>query len=359
MIKNKQEIKVKLMAKNNLGTKKYLIISLSLLIISLLALGLYFYLNHTLSFKPPIQNINVALSWIHQSEFTGNYVAVEKGFYAENEINASLIPYNFKDLPIDLVVSGKADFGITGASEVLLARSQGIPVKAIAVIYQVNPVCAFSLKSSGITKPTDFIGKKIGVEKGINVEYDYISMMNNLNINRSLLTEIGVGYNASELLDGTVDVSTGYVDNEPYYVIAAGQDVNIIMVEDYGVNTYSDVLFTTDELINKNPKLVSAFVKATIDGWQYTLEHQDEAIGIIMQYTEDKDMNHEIFGLKKSLPLISTGEVPIGYMDQKGWQAVENAVLLQKILSTPINVSDCYTTEFNNNNNNNKILHKI
>jgi NitT/TauT family transport system substrate-binding protein len=330
-----------------LGIKKYVIIGVAILITLAVVLGFYMLSNPSSSLKKaPLQNINVALSWTHQSEFAGNYVAVEKGFYAIHGLNASLMAYNFNDLPIDLVMSGKAEFGIAGASEVVVARSKGIPIKAIAVIYQINPVCAFALKSSGIKTPKDFIGKKIGVEKGINVEYDYIAMMNNLHINRSDLTEIGVGYDASELINGSVDVSTGYVDNEPYYAIAEGSDVNIIMVEDYGVNTYSDVLFTTDDLINKNPELVNNFVHATIDGWQYAIEHEDEAVDIVMHYSEDKDKAHEIYGLRTSIPLISTGNVMIGHMDKNGWLNVNKYLLLQNFSTSSINISDCYTTQF-------------
>jgi len=256
--------------------------------------------------------------------------------------------YNFKDLPIDLVASGQAQFGIASASEILIARSKGIPVKAIAVIYQINPVCAFSLKSSGIKSPKDFIGKKIGIEKGINVEYEYIAMMDYLHLNRSNLTEIGIGYEAQELLNGSVDVSTGYVINEPYYVISKGLDVNIIMVEEYGINMYADVLFTTDELIDKNPKLVNDFVQATLDGWQYAVENEDEAVNIVLHYAVNNDLAHERYALKTSLPLINTGDVSIGYMNNVGWLNVKKAVLLQKFNLTTINITDCYTTQFIN-----------
>jgi len=170
-----------------------------------------------------------------------------------------------------------------------------------------------------------------------------------LHINRSNTTEISIGYNASELLDGTVDISTGYVINEPYYAIATGQDVNIIMVEDYGVNMYADVLFTTDYTINSNPKLVDNFVQATLDGWQYTLEHEDEAVDIVMHYAVNNNLAHERYALRTSLPLINTGDVPIGYMDEAGWNNVKQSLLLQKRNVSSANVSDCYTTQFINN----------
>ena len=118
------------------------------------------------------------------------------------------------------------------------------------------------------------------------------------------------------------------------------------MVEDYGVNMYADVLFTTDDLINKNPELVNNFVQATLEGWQYALENEDETVSIVMQYAKNNNIAHERYALKTSLPLISTGEVALGYMDKDGWLSVQNAILLQKLLSNPVNISDCYTTQF-------------
>jgi len=334
--------------KNISRAKTYLAIGATVLIILVILFGFYIYSNAVLRHKiPPVQNVNIALKWVHQSQFAGNYVAQEKGFYSNfHGINATFMPYNFKDSPIDLVVSGKAKFGVAGADEIMLARSKGIPVKAVAVIYQVNPVCAFALKSSGIARPQDFVGKRIGIEKGINVEYEYNAMMENLKINRSTLTEVGIGYVAAELLNGSVDVSTGYVINEPYYAISAGKDVNIIMVEDYGVNMYADVLFTTDELIKTNPELVNNFVQGTIDGWQYTMEHQSEAVDIVLRYAKTASLNHEVYALQASIPLINTGEVPIGSMNAEGWSNVKHALLLQKLLSGDVNISDCYTTQF-------------
>ncbi|MGV8086376.1 MAG: ABC transporter substrate-binding protein [Candidatus Woesearchaeota archaeon] len=340
--------------------KHILLFLLILLFLILLFLGYIIYDKYFIVNDYEWKNVTVALKWVHQSQFAGNYVAIDKGFYSVHKIDAQLIPYNLRDSPIDLVASGNATFGIASASEILIARSQGIPVKAIAVIYQINPVCAYSLKSSGITQPKDFIGKRVGLEKGINVEYEYIAMMNYLDIDRSQITELGIGFNGDELLNGDVDVSTGYVINEPYYTISKGIDVNIIMVEDYGINTYADVLFTTENLIAENYSLVDNFVQATLDGWQYALEHEEETVGIVMRYAKDKDLSHEKYALKTSLPLISTGDIALGFMDEEGWINVKKTLLLQKerynLSYDDINVSDCYDDAFINNR---RVWHKI
>ena len=104
-----------------------------------------------------MQDVTLKLKWVHQAQFAGNYVAKEKGMYDAEGVNLNIEPFSFDDTTIDSVVSGHADFGITGADELLLARAAGKPIKAFAVIYKINPVCAYALAESGIEKPQDFI----------------------------------------------------------------------------------------------------------------------------------------------------------------------------------------------------------
>lgn len=295
-----------------------------------------------------IENVTVKLKWIHQSQFAGNYVAKERGFYEEEGLNVSLVPFSFENPTIEAVVNGDALFGVTGADEIIVARASGKPVRAFAVIYKINPVCAYSLNGSGIKKPQDFIGKTVGLERETNVDTLYYAMMSRLDINRSKINEVSIGYDAGELLRGETDVSTGYVINEPNQAIEEGRGVNIILMADYGVNMYADVLFTTDEIIEKSPEVVEGFARATIRGWQYAIENEGEAVEIVLGYAADSTRSHEEYMLSKSVPLINTGESPIGWMEKEDWQRAENILRDQGMIETDVDISDVYTMEFLN-----------
>ena len=298
--------------------------------------------------KTDLMPIQLRLKWLNQAQFAGNYVAVEKGFYREQGLSVTTVPFNYGDSPIDAVLAGKAQFGIAGADEIMIARTAGKPVKAIAVIYRTSPVVAFSLKNSGITRPQDFIGKRVGIERGQNVEYLYKAMMSKLKIDRSKIKEVTLGTDASELINGSVDVSTGYIINEPQLVVEAGKDVNIILMADYGVNMYADVLFTTDAMAQTKPEIVQEMTKATIDGWQYAIEHPSEAIDDTMKYVTTSSRTHQEYMFSTSAPLINTGTVKLGEMDISGWQQVQNILFDQKLISKKIDVRDAYTLQFLN-----------
>lgn len=321
--------------------KKIIIAILAILIISGASLWLYNKQNsHTL------QDVTLKLKWINQAQFAGNYVAMNKGFYAREGLRVVTAPFTFESPAIDAVVNGSADFGITGADELVLARAKGMPIKAIAVIYKTNPVAAYALRESGIIKPQDFIGKRVGLERGLNVEYLYAAMMAKLGIDRSKVKEMTIGYDAKELLAGETDVSTGYIINEPNQVVEAGKEVTTILMADYGVNMYADVLFAREDTLQSKPDLVGRFLKATLDGWQYAIEHESEAVDMTLLYATTSSRTHEAYMLTASVPLIATGDSPLGWMDEAGWRNVQDILLEQKLLDTPITVTDVYTMQF-------------
>jgi NitT/TauT family transport system substrate-binding protein len=89
--------------------------------------------------KPPPDQVTVQLKWVHQAQFAGFYVAQEKGYYADQNLKVNLIPFSFEEPTMEAVVTGKADFGIKSASEIIQAKAEGLPVQAFAVIYQDSP----------------------------------------------------------------------------------------------------------------------------------------------------------------------------------------------------------------------------
>jgi NitT/TauT family transport system substrate-binding protein len=322
------------------------------ILIIVIAAGVSFWMLRQKS--GPLQEVNLKLKWIHQAQFAGNYVAVEKGFYAGEGLKVNLIPFSFENTALKSVAEGKDTFGITGASELVLAQARGVPIQAFAVIYKINPIVAYSLKSSGITKPQDFIGKTIGIQKaadGTNtdVEILYEAMMAKLGIDRNKIKEVIIGYDSKELLSGKTDVSTGYIINEPHKAMLILSDVsmiNTILMADYGVNMYADVLFATEETIRSKPKLVQGFLRATLKGWQYAIEHEAEAVNMTLKYTSEKDKEHESYMLKTSIPLILSSDSRLGWMEPKQWEQIQNILFEQKILPKRIAITNAYTMEF-------------
>lgn len=311
------------------------------------ALVFYFLnLEPTVIVEP--QDTSVRLKWKHQAQFAGIYAAKENGLYNEKGLSVD-IKVGGPGVPaIPSVLSGEVDFGVAGADDVLVAISEGKPVKALAVIYQSSPVVYFALAESGINSPQDFIGKKVGLRKDTGTYYTYVAMMNNLGIDRSQVVEVDAStFAVTPLIEGETDVWPGFRINEPKVVERMGYEVNLIRPEDFGVDIYADVLVTKQETINNNPELVQAFVEATLAGWEWALNNQNEAVDITMQYAEDTTREHQEDMLSASGPLIKPSLATyVGQMNFVKWNTTYEVLKQNNVITTDINVREAYTTRF-------------
>lgn len=290
--------------------------------------------------------VNVRLKWIHQAQFAGFYYAEKAGFYKNEGINIKLNPGGVDFPAIKMVASGSEQFGVTGADQIILARSKGIPVVAIAVIYRKSPMVFFSLKESNITTPNDFIGKNVGVKYGGNEELTYRALLNKLNIDKDSINEIPVKYDMSPLFSKQVDVWPGYSINEPIIAKEKGYDVNLIWPSDYGINMYADAIFTTESNIKEHPDLVKRFLFATIKGWNEAYNNPKKAVFYTLQYSNSLKEKHELAMMKSSLTLLKPDDKPIGSMDNKIWEGMQELLLNQGFIKKKINIKTAYNNKF-------------
>src|SRR5580692_9530517 len=210
--------------------------------------------------------VTVRLKWFNQAQFAGFYVAKDKGFYKAAGLDVDVQPGG-PDFPaIQMVAGGNEQFGVTGADQILIARSKGVPVVALAVLYRESPFVLFALKKSGITKPSDFAGKNVGLKIGGSEELVYRAVLKSAGVDKGTLHEVPVKFDLSPLLTGQVDVWPGYVINEVLAAQEKGFEVSVIKPSDYGVRMYADTLFTTERMLKEQPELVKKFVAATIHG---------------------------------------------------------------------------------------------
>jgi ABC-type nitrate/sulfonate/bicarbonate transport system substrate-binding protein len=290
--------------------------------------------------------VKVRLKWLHQAQFAGFYTAKEKGFYSAKRLDVSLEPGGMDFPAVQMVSSGSEDFGVTGADQILLAREKGVPIVAVAVVYRKSPFCYFALKSSGITKPHDFVGKSIGVKLGGNEELTYRAMMRKAGVDMKAVNETPVKFDMTPLFTGQVLAWPGYSINEPILAQEKGFELSYIWPADYGVNLYADTLFTTEAMIRDKPDLVERFVAATIEGWDYAVAHQDEAVRFTLKQSDKLKTDHEAAMMKASVPHLKPDEKPIGSMEKAKWEEIQALLLDAGFTKKPVNIDSAFTTRF-------------
>jgi NitT/TauT family transport system substrate-binding protein len=285
------------------------------------------------------------LKWVHQAQFAGYYVAIENGYYAEQNIHVTLVEGGPDIDIVGRVAGGQADFGVDAPEQILAARSRDEAVKAVAVIYRLNPMVFISMADSGIETPQDFAGHTIAI-LGSGAEPQYVALMKKLDLDMEQVKLVPYSYDNAAFYSGQVDLTVGYTNGSLIRIRQAGCDVNTIWPGDYGVHLYADTLFTTDQLVAGNPDLVTHFLRASLRGWKEAVENPGMAVQATMKYAREADVSLQTEMMKASVPLVHTGEDQIGWMKNDVWQGMEDMLFEQGVLDRAVDVKQVYSMEF-------------
>jgi len=310
----------------------------------ILVLILIIYKVKTTNHVENKNNVSLRLKWINQAQFSGFFMANSKGFYKGNNLNVKIEPGGPNISPVQMVVSGANDFGIVGADQIILARSKGIPIVAIGVIYKQTPEALISLKEKNITTPKDLIGKKIAVIYG-NDEVLYNSFLSKQGIDRSKLKEVAQIPDVSQLLTNQVDVKMAYEMNDPVSLKIKGEETNVIRFRDYGVDFYADTLFTTEDMIKNHPDIVRNFVRASFEGWNYSIKNINETIDEVLKVNPNLNKEAQLGYLQASVPIITKDE-KLGFSNKDIWENMQKELINQKVMTESIDIDEAFTNDF-------------
>jgi len=299
--------------------------------------------------QAPPDEVTLQLKWVHQAQFAGFYLAQEKGYYAQENLKVNFVEGGQGVDMLDRLATGQADFAICSPDDLLVRRSQEMPVTAIAAIYRRSAVVLLSMADSGIVRPQDFTGKTAAaIARGSAAEFEiqFRAMMTKLGLDISQVKLIPYDANYTAFLAGEVQVTPAYSTGGLIRLRQKGARLNLIWPRDYGIHFYSDVLATTDKMIAENPDLVTRFLRASLKGWQDAIGDYEQGIAITMKYASLADKQLQTAMMEAMLPLVHTGEDHIGWMKADVWDGMYQILLEQGIITAPFDVNQAYTTRF-------------
>ncbi len=260
------------------------------------------------------------LKWRHQFQFAGYYAALDQGYYAEAGLDVDIREGGPGISPYDEVESGQAQFGVCGP-EVLQEHVNGRPFVVLAAVFQHSPSVLLVLRSSGIRGPHDLVGKTIMISH--EGEPDLRAMFLHEGIGLDQFTYAETTWDLEELVDGSIDATAAYITNTPFFLKERFIPYTMIRPATYGVDFYGDGLFTSQAQLQDDPQLVERFRAASLMGWEYALEHPEEAIDLIMDhYSTDKSREHLAYEARTMRELILPDLVQTGHMNPGRWESM-------------------------------------
>lgn len=274
------------------------------------------------------ETITLQLKWHHQFQFAGYYAALNQGYYREENLNVRIVEGGTDAPALQRVLSGAAQYGI-GDSDILLARSQGQPVVALASVFQHSPYVLLSLRKTNIQRPEDLVGKRIMLSNNQGAT-QFKAMMNKHGISLDQVTILPHSWNLQDLISGKVDAMSAYATAEPAHLDEMGYDYAILSNQQYGVDYYGDILFATEREVTRHPERVDAFLRATKKGWAYAFSHQQEMAALIagMDSVVKRGTTQEMLLTEARLmqPHVLSNVVEFGHMNPERWRVIADSM---------------------------------
>ena len=281
---------------------------------------------------PPRQVIDFQLRWKHQFQFAGYYAAIAQGYYREEGLEVRLHEGAPGKTPVEEVLAGRAQYAESN-SELLYERLNGKPLVALAAIFQHSPSVLLARTDAGIRTVHDLLGKRVMLMNA-QTDADFLTMFRREGMDASRIQLQPSSYAIEDLASGKVDAFNSYLTNEPFFLQQQGIDYVVISPSTYGIDFYSDILFTSEAEVEEHPERVEAFRRATLRGWRYAMDNPEEIIELLLkQYQVPKSRAHLQFEAQVMRSLILPDLIEIGHMNPGRWQRMAEAFLEQNMVS--------------------------
>ncbi|MEJ2012190.1 MAG: ABC transporter substrate-binding protein [Anaerolineales bacterium] len=293
-----------------------------------------------------LKHVSLTMGYRPDVQFAPMYVMDALGFDAEQGLDVE-----FQHLPeteaVQLVGVGEIPFAIVSGEQVLLARSQGLPVVYVMAWWQDYPVAIAARSSLGIESPADLVGKRVGLPGLFGASYiGYQALMEAAGVPLDQVQLDSIGYTQVEALSqGLEDAVVVYANNEPIQLENLGIEVNVFRVADY-VHLASNGLITSEQMIEDHPDLVRSMVAAFLSGLDATIADPDMAFQVAGDYVDglreaNQDVQREV--LRTSIEFWLSDRP--GYSQPEAWNNMQQVLLGMGLLESPLALNEAFTNQ--------------
>lgn len=278
--------------------------------------------------------VRLQLQWVTQSQFAGYYAAKDQGFFEDECLDVTILEGAVEIVPQQVVASGDAEFGIAWVPKVLASREQGADLVNIAQIFQRSGTLQVSWADSGITKPEDWAGKRVGTW-GFGNEFELFAALRKAGIepdDPAQVTIIQQPFDMSLLLNREIDAAEAMIYNEYAQVLEATnpetgelyqpEDLSVIDYNDVGTAMLQDHVFARESWLAEegNEDIAVRFLRAAFRGWIFCRDNADACVQTVLDNGPTLGEGHMTWQLNEINALIWPSPAGIGMMDDALYQ---------------------------------------
>lgn len=295
-----------------------------------------------------LREITFVLEWTPNTNHTGVYVAQQEGYFEAEGLKVNIIQPGTGGADA-MIASGAAQFGVSVQESITLARTQNVPIVSLAAIIQHNTSGFAAPKDKHITSPQDFEGKTYGAW-GSPVEEMVL---------RALMQQEGADYDKIKNINmGSADFFTAVKKDIDFAWIFYGwtgieaelrnEPIDMMYVNQYSdaLDYYTPVIATSEKLIESDPELVKAFMRAVSRGYQYAIDNPEQAAEILLKQVPDLDKELVTASQRWLSPKYRDDAPRWGEQKREVWDNYTNWLLQNKLMEKPIDIDKAFTNEF-------------
>jgi NitT/TauT family transport system substrate-binding protein len=300
-----------------------------------------------------LDKVRFGTNWVAEAEHGGYYEALADGTYAKYGLDVTIVPGGPNDNNRMLLIAGKIDFFMAANSLMSFdAVTNNVPLVSIAAIFQKDPQIFLTHPESGIKKLEDLKPLTLFISKeGMTSYFQWLK------------SEYGFSeknvrpytFNPQPFIATAQSAMQGYVTSEPYAVEkSAGFKPNVILLADYGYSSYSTLIETRCDLVEKKPDLVQRFVDASAIGW-YNYLYGDNSAANAMIKKLNPEMTDELLAYSvrkmKEYGIVDSGDAVkdgIGAMSDARVTSFFDNMVRAGVLKSDVDYRKSYTLRFVN-----------
>src|SRR6201996_7924795 len=300
-----------------------------------------------------LDKVSFGTNWVPEPEQGGVFQALSDGTYKQYGLDVTIVPGGPNNNNRILLTAGKLDFFLSANTlQSFDAVTNNIPVIAIAAMFEKDPQVFLTHPESKVTKLEDLKPLTLFISKeGIASYFQWLKSEYKFSEDKVK----PYTFNSQPFIADKQSAMQGYVTSEPYAVEQAAKfKPNVLLLADYGFNTYSTMIETRSDLIDKKPDLVQRFVDASIIGWYHYI-YGDNTPGNAMIKKLNPEMTDELLSYAvaklKEYGIVDSGDAlknGIGAMSDARVASFFDKMVRAGVVRSNIDYRKGYTLRFIN-----------
>jgi len=280
--------------------------------------------------------VTLMLDWFPNVDHLPIYVAQEKGYFSEENLQVTILSPSDTSDALKLAVAGKVDLAVSYEPQTIIAAAEGLPVRVVGRLVEHPLTTLLFLKEKGYSDPSALSGKAIGytVPGLMDVLLKAFAKINGI----ENYTAVNVGFNiVAPLTSGQVDAVMGpFKTYETVTMAAKGIEAGYFELEKWGVPDYDELIFICGPAsLTRKADAINGFVKAVARGLADARTRPEDALRAYFQAVPDVDQAIERAAFERTRPYFAQTQA----IDQDRWQAFADFALTHGLIDRPVKVA--------------------